>query len=52
MSWPFRLILIAAGFLLIDPGIQTTLIGFGISATVIVLHTLKHKRDKKLQVSV
>jgi TRAP-type uncharacterized transport system fused permease subunit len=49
MPWPFRLILIAAGFLLINPGITTTLIGLGISVAIIVIHTLKHKRDQKLQ---
>ena len=46
VSWPFRIIAIAAGLLLINPGITTTLIGAGISALVIVIHVLQHKRQE------
>ena len=49
MPWFFRIILIIAGFLLIDPGIITTLIGLGVTAVVIGIHVMQHKRDKEKQ---
>jgi len=47
--WPLRLAAVAAGFLLIDPAIKTTLIGFSISAMVIFIHYLQHKKDQRLK---
>ena len=52
VSWPFRLIAIGAGILLINPAILTTLIGLGISAVVIVIHTLQYKIGKRREVIV
>jgi len=46
MHWPFRIIIIVAGFLLIDPAIITTLAGFGISATIIFIHYMQYKRAR------
>jgi len=47
--WPFRLILIFAGFLLINPGVTTTLIGLGITGGIVFIHYLQYKNDKQLK---
>jgi len=44
MPWYFRITLIIAGFLLIDPAIITTLTGVGISALVIFIHYTQYKK--------
>ena len=46
--WAFRLLLIFAGFLLIDPGIVTTLFGLGITAVIVYINYWQNKQDKKL----
>jgi len=45
---PLRLTAIAAGLMLIDPGILTDLFGLALSAMVVVIHVIMYKRDKKL----
>jgi TRAP-type uncharacterized transport system fused permease subunit len=47
LSWPLRIIIITAGFLLIDPDIITDIIGLSISATIILVHFLQHKRAQR-----
>jgi TRAP-type uncharacterized transport system fused permease subunit len=46
LFWPWRLVAIAAGLLLIDPDIKTTLVGFGISVMVVFVNWMQHKKDK------
>jgi TRAP transporter 4TM/12TM fusion protein len=46
VTWPWRLTSAVAGFLLINPGLITTLIGLGITGLVIFIHVMQHKRDK------
>lgn len=49
---PLRIIAIAAGLLLIDPGITTDLIGVSLSAVVIIIHVLQHRRNKHKQLVI
>jgi UPF0716 family protein affecting phage T7 exclusion len=51
VQWYFRLILVAAGFLLIDPGILTTLAGLGISALILFIHYLQYKKANMVVIS-
>jgi len=46
LFWPWRLVAITAGLLLIDPGIRTTLIGLGISVLVVFVNWMQNKKDK------
>ncbi|MCL2272869.1 MAG: TRAP transporter fused permease subunit [Treponema sp.] len=43
---PLRLIAVAAGLLLINPGIFYDLIGISLSAFVILIHVIMYRRDK------
>jgi len=49
MFWPWRLIVVGAGFLLIAPSVLTDLIGIAITATVFTIHWMQYKRDKQLK---
>jgi len=44
LHWLVRIIVIGAGFLLINPGLLTTIIGLGITGLVIVIHHMKYKK--------
>jgi len=44
---PLRILAIAAGLMLIDPGLLTDLIGLGISALLVVIHVIFYRRDKR-----
>jgi len=47
LAVPLRLTAIAAGLMLIDPGLTTDLIGIGISAMVVIIHVIMHRKDQK-----
>jgi len=49
LSVPLRLLAIAAGLMLIDPGLLTDLFGLALSAMVVVIHVAMYRRDKKLE---
>ncbi|MCL2244034.1 MAG: TRAP transporter fused permease subunit [Treponema sp.] len=44
---PLRLVAIAAGLMLIDPGVILDLIGIAISAFVIFIHVIMYRKDKR-----
>ena len=49
MFWPWRIVVIIAGFLLIAPSLMTDLVGIGITAAVFFIHVMQYKRNKLLK---